>query len=107
TAHDAIKAIDPAANVLLGGISGLSGQNWLAQMFAAAGPDAAHAFDIANIHERDRLDSLAGDVKAWRWFLAASGFTGPLWITEHGYPSDTAFQYDPSYASGSGSQAAF
>jgi hypothetical protein len=107
TAHDAIKAIDPAANVLLGGISGLSGQNWLAQTFAAPGPDAVHAFDIANIHERDKLDSLAGDVKAWRWFLAANGFTGPLWITEHGYPSDPAFQYDPSYAGGTGSQAAF
>jgi hypothetical protein len=107
TAHDAIKAIDPQANVLLGGISGLSGQNWLAQVFAAAGPDAVHAFDIANIHERDPLDLLAGDVRTWRWFFASNGFPGPLWITEHGYPSDPAFQYDASYASGSGSQAAF
>jgi hypothetical protein len=107
TAHDAIKAIDPQAIVLLGGISGLSGENWLAQVFAAAGPDALHAFDIANIHERDPLDRLAGDVAAWRWFFAANGFSGPLWITEHGYPSDPAFQYDPSYAGGSGSQAAF
>ena len=107
TAHDAIKAVDPQADVLLGGISGLSGENWLAQVFAAAGPDALHAFDIANIHERDRLDLLAGDVAAWRWFFAADGFAGPLWITEHGYPSDPAFQYDPSYAGGSASQAAF
>jgi hypothetical protein len=107
TAHDAIKAIDPQANVLLGGISGLSGQSWLAHVLAAAGPDAAHAFDIANIHERDRLDLLAGDVAAWRWFLAGNGFSGPLWITEHGYPSDPAFQYDPSYAGGGASQAAF
>lgn len=107
TAHDAIKAIDPQANVLLGGISGLSGENWLAQVFAAAGPDALHAFDIANIHERDRLDLLAGDVAAWRWFFAAHGFTGPLWITEHGYPSDPGFQYDPSYTGGGASQAAF
>ena len=93
--------------MLLGGISGLSGENWLAQVFAAAGPDALHAFDIANIHERDRLDLLAGDVGAWRWFFAADGFTGPLWITEHGYPADPAFQYDPSYAGGGASQAAF
>ncbi len=107
TAHDAIKAVDPQADVLLGGISGLSGENWLTQVFAAAGPDALHAFDIANIHERDRLDLLAGDVAAWRWFFAANGFAGPLWITEHGYPSDPAFQYDPSYAGGSASQAAF
>ena len=107
TAHDAIKAVDPQADVLLGGISGLSGENWLTQVFAAAGPDALHAFDIANIHERDRLDLLAGDVAAWRWFFAADGFSGPLWITEHGYPSDPAFQYDPSYAGGSASQAAF
>jgi hypothetical protein len=107
TAHDAIKAIDPQANVLLGGISGRSGENWLAQAFAAAAPDASHAFDIANIHERDPLDLLAGDVAAWRWFLAVNSFTGPLWITEHGYPSDPAFQYDPSYAGGSASQAAF
>ena len=107
TAHDAIKAIDPQANVLLGGISGLSGQNWLAQVFAAAGPDAVHAFDIANIHERDPLDALAGDVRAWRWLFARNGFSGPLWITEHGYPSDPAFEYDSTYAGGSGSQAAF
>ncbi|MGZ6609293.1 MAG: choice-of-anchor D domain-containing protein [Solirubrobacteraceae bacterium] len=107
TAHDAIKAIDPQANVLLGGISGLSGQTWLGQVFAAVGPDAGHAFDIANIHERDKLDLLASDVAAWRWFLAANGFSGPLWITEHGYPSDPAFQYDPSFAGGAGSQAAF
>jgi hypothetical protein len=107
TAHDAIKAVDPQANVLLGGISGLSGQSWLGQVFAAVGPDAVHAFDIANIHERDRLDLLAGDVASWRWFLAGNGFSGPLWITEHGYPSDPAYQYDPSYAAGSASQAAF
>lgn len=106
-AHDAIKAVDPQANVLLGGISGLSGQAWLAQVLAAVGPDAPHAFDIANIHERDRLDTLAGDIASWKRFLSGYGFSGPLWVTEHGYPSDPAFQYEPSYATGQGSQAAF
>jgi Cellulase (glycosyl hydrolase family 5) len=33
-AHDAIKAIDPQANVLLGGVSGVWGTSWLAQVFA-------------------------------------------------------------------------
>jgi hypothetical protein len=61
-AHDAIKTIDPQANVLLGGISGVSGMGWLAQVFATPGVDAEHAFDIANIHERGTLDQLAPDV---------------------------------------------
>jgi hypothetical protein len=107
TAHDAIKAIDPQANVLLGGISSPSGMSWLAQVFATPGADAAHAFDIANIHERGRLDALAPDVGSWKRFLAAYGFAGPLWVTEHGYPSDPVFQYDPGYAAGPVSQAAY
>jgi hypothetical protein len=106
-AHDAIKTIDPQANVLLGGISGVSGMSWLAQVFTVPGPDAEHAFDMANVHERGRLDALAGDVGAWKRFLAGYGFAGPLWVTEHGYPSDPSFQYDPAYASGLPSQAAF
>src|SRR5205085_7986689 len=85
----------------------LSGQPWLAQVFAAAGPDAAHAFDIANIHERDPLDVLAGDIGSWKRFLTGYGFSRPLWVTEHGYPSDPAFQYDAAYAAGPDSQAAF
>ena len=107
TAHDAIKQADPADQVLLGGLSGVSGINWLAQVFSISGPDAAQAFDIANLHERNRLDQLAPDVDTVKQFLASQGFTGPLWITEHGYPSDPAFQYDPGYAGGPAAQAAF
>jgi hypothetical protein len=107
TAHDAIKAIDSRASVLLGGMSSTAAMNWLTQVFAAPGADAAGAFDIANIHERGWLDGLAGDVAAWSRFLAGYGFNGPLWVTEHGYPSDPAYQYDPSFALGQPSQAAF
>ena len=64
------------------------------------GADAAHAFDVATVHERTRLDALAGDIGAWRGFFSGYGFTGPLGVTEHGYPSDPAFQYDPGYAGG-------
>lgn len=106
-AHDAIKEIDPQDNVLLGGISGVWGMNWLAQVFAVPGAGAEHAFDIASIHERSSLDVLAADVTSWKRFLAGYGFAGPLWVTEHGYPSDPAFQYDPGYLSGSLSQAAY
>lgn len=106
-AHDAIKAVDPQASVLLGGISGDSGMTWVGHVFAVPGPDAEHAFDIANVHERSWLGGLAPDIVSWKRFLAGYGFSGPLWVTEHGYPSDPAFQYDPAYASGLSSQAAY
>ncbi len=107
TAHDAIKAVDPEANVLLGGISGTGGMAWLSQVFATPGADAIHAFDIANVHERSWLDGLAGDIFSWRWFFGSHGFSGPLWVTEHGYPSDPAFQYDPHYTGGLLSQGTY
>jgi hypothetical protein len=106
-AHDAIKGVDLQANVLLGGISGVSGMSWLAQVFAAPGADAVHAFDIANVHERNRLDALGTDVASWKRWLTGYGFAGPLWVTEHGYPADPAFQYDPSFSAGPVSQAAY
>ncbi len=106
-AHDAIKSVDPTADVLLGGISSTAGTSWLAQVFATPGADAAQAFDTANIHERNALDELAPDVAGWRRFLVSYGFSGPLWVTEHGYPSDPAYQYDPSYTGGPGSQSAY
>lgn len=106
-AHDAIKAVDPADNVLLGGISGVAGTAWLAQVFATPGPDAIHAFDVANLHERGDLSQLAPDVTGLRRFLAAQGFAGPLWITEHGYSSDPAYQYDPGYTGGAAAPAAY
>jgi hypothetical protein len=107
TAHDAIKSVDPAAQVLLGGISSPASMPWLTQVFATPGADAVHAFDIANVHERAPLAGLARDLASWRRYLAAQGFIGPLWVTEHGYPSDPAFQYDPAYRSGPASQAAY
>jgi hypothetical protein len=107
TAHDAIKAVDPSADVLLGGISSSSGMSWLAQVLATPGADAVHAFDIANVHERGWVDGLVGDLVGWRWFLAAHGFDGPVWVTEHGYPSDPAYQFDPHFRGGLVSQAAY
>ncbi|MGB9184624.1 MAG: choice-of-anchor D domain-containing protein [Solirubrobacteraceae bacterium] len=106
-AHDAIKQVDPLANVLLGGISNPAGMSWLAQVLATPGMDAVNAFDTANIHERSSLDALLTDVVSWRWFLATQGFHGPLWVSEHGYPADAAYQYDPAYASGPDSQAGY
>jgi hypothetical protein len=44
---------------------------------------------------------------AWRDRLAGHGFAGPVWVTEHGYPGDTAFQADPAFRGGEAAQAAF
>jgi hypothetical protein len=44
---------------------------------------------------------------AWRDRLAGHGFSGPVWVTEHGYPGDTAFQPDPAFRGGEAAQAAF
>jgi hypothetical protein len=35
------------------------------------------------------------------------GFTGSLWITEHGYPADPAFQSAPAFRGGEAAQAAY
>ena len=107
TAHDAIKGVDPTDRVLMGGLTNTAGMQWLDQVFATPGADAAHAFDVADIHERDGLDSLASDVTAWRAHLSAAGFDGPLWVTEHGYPADPAYQWDPAYHTGADAQASY
>ena len=46
----------------------------------------------------------------WRQLLRKYGFAGPIWVTEHGYPADPAFQWDPAYrgtdaATGAAAQA--
>ena len=58
---------------------------------------ARRGFDIANVH-------LRGSVAGWSTAMSRCarawperGFTGPLWVTEHGYAADPAFQSDPAY----------
>jgi hypothetical protein len=42
-----------------------------------------------------------------RFFAAHRASEKPLWITEFGYPSDPAYQYDRAYHAGPASQAAY
>jgi hypothetical protein len=106
-AHDAIKAHQPGAKVLLGGLQRPHEPGWLQRVFDTPGADAVHKFDIANVHLRGPVDAVVrryGEFKAW---LAERGFTGPLWVTEHGYSADPAFQVDRAYSAGDASQAAY
>jgi hypothetical protein len=106
-AYDAIGVRVPEALVAMGGLMTPEDPTWLDRMFATPGADAAHAFDIANLHLRGHERALPGVMTAWRDRLAGHGFAGPVWVTEHGYPGDTAFQPDPAYRGGEAAQATF
>ncbi len=105
--YDAIEASAPGATVVLGGLMRPHEPGWLERVFATPGADALHKFDVANVHLRGPVDAVVrryGEFKAW---LAAHGFEGPLWVTEHGYAADPAFQVDRAYAGGEAAQAAY
>jgi hypothetical protein len=114
-AYDAIKAGAPEAQVVFGGVERPREHDWIERVLATPGADAAAKFDIAAVHLRLRLRNelreLPRWLTAWRELLARHGFRGPIWVTEHGYPADPAFQWDPAYrgtdaASGDAAQAA-
>jgi hypothetical protein len=105
--YDAIKARAPEDQVVLGGVMSPTDPRWIERVFATPGADAAHKFDIANMHLRGRLVDLPTGVAAWRGTLAHHGFNGPLWVTEHGYSADPAFQQDPGFTGGEPSQAGY
>jgi hypothetical protein len=106
-AYDAIGARVPEAVVAMGGAMTPEDPAWIERVLATPGADAAHAFDIANLHLRGHERWLPGLLTAWRDRLARYGFAGPVWVTEHGYPSDPAFQTDPVFHGGEPAQAAF
>jgi hypothetical protein len=114
-AYDAIKASAPDDEVVFGGVERPDHHDWIERVFATPGADAADKFDVAAVHLRLRLRSKLADLGAtlvdWRGLLARHGFHGPVWVTEHGYPADPAFQWDPAFrgtdvASGERAQAA-
>ena len=107
SAYDEIKGRAPEAKVLFGGLMRPHEPAWVERVFATPGADALHKFDIASIHLRGPAEAVIrryGEFRAW---LAARGFGGPLWVTEHGYPADPAFQVDGAYTGGDPAQAAY
>jgi hypothetical protein len=106
-AYDGIKARVPEATVVMGGVQSPHQTHWLARVFATPGADAAHKFDVANVHLRGTVAAVVSRYAEFRSRLAGYGFSGPLWVTEHGYPADPAFQSDPEHRAGDASQAAY
>ena len=106
-AHDAIGARAPEAVIAMGGVMTPEDPAWIERVLATPGANAATAFDIANLHLRGHERGLPGLMAQWRDRLARYGFAGPVWVTEHGYPADPAFQTDPFFHGGEPAQAGF
>jgi hypothetical protein len=108
-AGDAIHAANPRGRVAAGGLMdvGAGGRAWMTAMLASLGPQGAGAFDIANIHVRGRAAETGRVVARWRRYFARAGFSGPLWVTEAGYPADPDHQMDPAYRGGPAAQARY
>jgi hypothetical protein len=109
SSYDWIKAMAPHATVVLGGTMNpdAPGTTWLDQVFRTPGTNAAWKFDIAAIHLRDTLPTMLGQMANRSAFLRSWGRFVPVWVTEHGYPGDTAFQVDPAHRGGEDAQAAY
>jgi hypothetical protein len=90
----AIRRGNPAAKVVFTSLYEPY-DGWLAEVLAE--PGTVRAFDIANAHFRGGVDKLGAMVAAARVAYASHGFTGPLWVTEMGYPSSQTFQYDRGF----------
>lgn len=105
--YDRIKAVAPEDRVLIGGVMSPGSRGWLDRVFDTAGADARRRFDVANVHLRGTVDSLAWGVRTFRDFFSRYGFRGPLWVTEHGYPGETRYQRDVDYRGGEAAQARY
>jgi hypothetical protein len=106
-AHDQIKSRVPEARIVFGGLQRPRDPAWLERVFATPGADAIHKFDVANVHLRGPVDLVVNRYREFREWLGARGFTGPLWVTEHGYAADPAYQDVPAFSSGDQAQAAY
>jgi hypothetical protein len=91
----AIRSVNPRARIVLGGLGGPQMQIWPARLLAIRG--TREAFDVASVHLRGRLKVVTSAVAFWKRRLGELGFHGPIWATEHGYPTDPKFQWDPRF----------
>ncbi|MBI3485668.1 cellulase family glycosylhydrolase [Candidatus Daviesbacteria bacterium] len=101
--HDAIKATNPNAKILFPGVV-FGNEGWVRSVLNDPANPGKGNFDIGNVHIRGTLSSVEGKTSDVVSIFRSAGST-PIWITEFGYPSDSAFQQDSSYKSGLQSQA--
>jgi hypothetical protein len=100
----AIRAARRDATIVLGGTSRLD-RGFLRAVLRDARNPLAPLVDVAALHLRGPLAGLRARARAGVRFFRSMGVRGPLWITETGYPSEPAHQWDPSLKGGEGDQA--
>jgi hypothetical protein len=103
-AADAIRAARPDARIALGGLAHPS-PTFVTAVLHDPGYPLIDRIDIANVHVRAPLGSLAAAVAEARAVFADAGFAGPLWITETGYPARPSHQWEPGFQGGPPDQA--
>ena len=89
----AIRAARPSATIVLGGISRLDRTFLRAVLEDDRNPLAAQ-IDVAAVHLRGSLSRMRAGARACARFFHGMGVRGPLWVTETGYPSIPAHQWD-------------
>ncbi len=105
-AADGIHGANPRARVAIGGVARISDTKFTDAVLAADSSLPAK-IDISTIHLRTSARAAATLVDRWRKYFTSHGIDGPLWLTEFGYPAETAFQFDAKYRDGEAAQAAF
>ena len=103
-----IKRVAPATRVVLAGMmnSHAGGRSFLDQVFRTD-TGAVQAFDIGALHLRGPVAELTPQIPEMAAFLRGWGRHVPLWVTEHGYPSDSAWQNDSLHVGGEPGQASY
>lgn len=103
---NAIQAARPDARIVLGGPSFLD-RTWIAAVLHDADEPVIRVIDVANVHLRGRASEMHSATRDAKRYFRSLGFRGPLWVTETGYPSRPAHQWDPAYDDGDASQMAY
>jgi hypothetical protein len=108
--YPAIKAANPAAPVVLGGLAegGTADPRFLDSVLAVCRDLAHPCFDVLAFHTNFRSPA---DVRRQfatnRQRLAAWGVAAPIWVTEASYTSDARQQTLPGYQDGAAAQARY
>lgn len=114
TAYQAVKAADPTAKVLLGGLAragALHDPEFPEKILGDPVYPAGQYFDIYNIHlNQHPMEVVRRIIEDDEEMLRTYGYdydSRPLWVTEGGYPSDASFQNISAYQGGQTAQSLY